>query len=311
MQCVGGGVLAEAVHVESLPLSVGDVIDADFVFLDLECDDPLLDTGTWFVVCVCAVGSILLLGLAVAAWQGRARGAAAAAAKSSPPAGRCARGRRPPACREMGDARRPRQRRGDPGPGMGLRRCQLQRGTGNHASRPGRVVDVPAAESQSILPLRALLLAALCTLLALGSGASAARRRHGHLGERVGEARVPGHVYHEAEWGVATANVTALDAPGRPQAVASIPAQVIGLQETKLTAQMQRSMTKSLRNQGWHAVWGAPQAPRQAREGQAHDGGTWNAEYGGVGVMVRKGLPVAQPKIDSPLRRRLWDTGRW
>eukprot|EP00666_Eupelagonemidae_sp_cell4sb_P014301 gene14301-16884_t len=66
--------------VESLPLSVGDVIDADLVFLDPECDDPLLNSAAWFVLCVCAVGSILLLGLAIAAWQGRARGAAAAAA---------------------------------------------------------------------------------------------------------------------------------------------------------------------------------------------------------------------------------------
>eukprot|EP00660_Eupelagonema_oceanica_P019539 gene19539-biopygen13492 len=72
-----------------------------------------------------------------------------------------------------------------------------------------------------------------------------------------------------------TANVTCL--ASMETTVATWEADVIALQEVKLTAAAQSAMTKSMARRGWQALWGPP----RPQCGQ----GVWNAAYGGVGIL--------------------------
>ena len=68
-------------------------------------------------------------------------------------------------------------------------------------------------------------------------------------------------------------------------------------------------MAASLREAGWQAIWGKALPPLSPQE-------PWAAEYGGVGILVRNGIPATRgangsKDTDSAVRRRLWHTGRW
>eukprot|EP00660_Eupelagonema_oceanica_P019027 gene19027-biopygen9786 len=139
----------------------------------------------------------------------------------------------------------------------------------------------------------ALLLAAVLCLVVW---------RAGLLGVRVGEAALPGH-----PWVVTTANVTALSERTRPL-VTALGGSIIALQEVKLTKAGQQAMGKRLWHDGWQVAWGQAQPPAK-REGQLDR--LFAAEARGVAIMVRRGLPMQPGPIDTPLRRRLWTTGRW
>ncbi len=59
---------------------------------------------------------------------------------------------------------------------------------------------------------------------------------------------------------------------------------------------------------GWQANFGKPQ-PRRLVAGQV--GSIWDAQYGGVGVLGRVGVPMQEGTRDTDVRRRLWESGRW
>eukprot|EP00663_Eupelagonemidae_sp_cell21sb_P002558 gene2558-6142_t len=235
----------------------------------------------WYSV-ACAAGTVLLLFVAVlaAAWWGREEESKAAA-----PALRYARrrSRSAAACQPHRPRRRPR------------RGGQADRGPATPAGGARAGTMHGCGES----PRRA-------RCIALMMFAALAVEHGGLLGVRLGEAKVPGKLYEGSEggWGIATSNVTALNAPGRESAVTALPAEVIGLQETRLTADGQKVMTRSLRAKGWQVIWGAPQQ-------QGRSDSVWDAGGGGAAVLVKNGIPVAAPKIDTPLRKRLWASQRW
>eukprot|EP00660_Eupelagonema_oceanica_P016471 gene16471-20147_t len=151
------------------------------------------------------------------------------------------------------------------------------------AEAGGRVDPTPGAE------------AAVRRNAAAGGWVDPAPRRvrweGGHRGERVGEARHPG----KSGLCVMTANVSSL--PVYEAVVTGFDADVVALQETKLTAMGQRQMGKALDLAGWTAHWGPPRPKKAAAATQ------WNAAHGGVGVLVKKGIPaqVCVPSArDSP-----------
>eukprot|EP00660_Eupelagonema_oceanica_P019609 gene19609-biopygen7999 len=127
----------------------------------------------------------------------------------------------------------------------------------------------------------------------------------GLRGVRVGEAKNPGH---NRSMSVTTSNVTALRA--HVDLVARLAGDVKCLQETRLGKDAQRSMAKDLYQAGWTALWGPPQPLIQPATA---DGITsiWNAKQGGVGVLVRRGIPARLGPVDTVVRRQLWATGRW
>eukprot|EP00973_Karenia_brevis_P081265 11267179-Karenia_brevis.AAC.1 len=86
-------------------------------------------------------------------------------------------------------------------------------------------------------------------------------------------------------------------------------AEVIGLQETRLSEQGQLDMTTTLQQQGWQSFWGRPQEPQH--RAQAFVPSPWNATHGGVGIVVRSGIPAQPAPLDTPRRQALWNTGRW
>ena len=50
-------------------------------------------------------------------------------------------------------------------------------------------------------------------------------------------------------------------------AVTELPAQVVAVQETRLTQAGQQSLQRALHADGWQAVWGKPQPIRKVRRG--------------------------------------------
>eukprot|EP00662_Eupelagonemidae_sp_cell21_P054111 gene54111-26767_t len=113
-----------------------------------------------------------------------------------------------------------------------------------------------------------------------GARAAAELLLGGYRGVRVGEAKTPGKGPASA-WGIMSSNVTSLNAPLRESEVAAFDAEVIGLQECRLTKEGQKTMSRSLLLAGWRTIWGCPQAPRPRRAGEGYS--PWDAEYGGVG----------------------------
>eukprot|EP00973_Karenia_brevis_P005913 805501-Karenia_brevis.AAC.1 len=130
----------------------------------------------------------------------------------------------------------------------------------------------------------------------------------GFNGCRVGEAAVPGPVANSGNWRAVTANITAWST--QADAVMALEADIVGLQETRLSELAQFEAHEEVKQQNWQVVWGKPQPPQQ-RENQDFVPSAWNAKHGGVGILIRKGLHVQSVALDSPLRRKLWDTGRW
>eukprot|EP00664_Eupelagonemidae_sp_cell27_P006048 gene6048-8598_t len=134
-----------------------------------------------------------------------------------------------------------------------------------------------------------------------------------YLGIRVGEAAVPGHRQADRAWRVTTINVTALTST-RSAVVVETLSDVLALQEVRLGGQAQRAMARDLDQKGWRAVWGKPQpllAPAHRHLSARTRESIWYAQQGGVGVLVRKGIPAHAAPRDTPTRRWLWDTGRW
>eukprot|EP00660_Eupelagonema_oceanica_P019294 gene19294-biopygen28237 len=122
-----------------------------------------------------------------------------------------------------------------------------------------------------------------------------------YLGIRVGEARHPGY------WEISTANVSSL-APTQLEATLSLGGEVIGVQETALTGIAQRDLNSQLRRRGWRAIWGKEQPPWVS---EGHQATPWKGQKGGVGVLVRDHIPAVRGPVDTPVRKRLWETGRW
>jgi len=102
-----------------------------------------------------------------------------------------------------------------------------------------------------------------------------------------------------------SANVTSL--PANFAAVVKLPGNVLALQETRLGEVSQRSQRSLLRRAGWQSFWGKPQPLRM---GEYHVS-AGNALPGGVGILVREGIPARLVPPVSAARQILWDTGRW
>ena len=108
---------------------------------------------------------------------------------------------------------------------------------------------------------------------------------------------------------VALANVTSLRLHWHT--VADWRADVVLIMETRLTALAQRVMRARARASGWQAFWGAPL--------ESPGGGICNAPAGGVGILVRQGIPASQvlppkgaPRTESDaLAQTLWHSTRW
>ena len=49
--------------------------------------------------------------------------------------------------------------------------------------------------------------------------------------------------------------------------------------------------------------------PQRRKQGSALS--AYNARHGGVAVLFRKGISARSGPVDTPVRKRLWDSGRW
>ena len=102
---------------------------------------------------------------------------------------------------------------------------------------------------------------------------------------------------------VESANVTSLGRHWRQ--VMTSKADIVCLQETRLTAAGQRAMAALARKMGWCALWGAP---------LDHNGaGVWDTGPGGVGILYRPGMlmQLAARPADDEAVQALWASGRW
>ena len=108
---------------------------------------------------------------------------------------------------------------------------------------------------------------------------------------------------------VALANVTSLRLHWHT--VADWRADVVLITKTRLTAVAQRVMRAQAGASGWQAFWGPPWNPG--------GGGIWDAPAGGMGILVRQGIPAKQvfppkgaPRTESDaLAQTLWHFTRW
>ena len=87
-----------------------------------------------------------------------------------------------------------------------------------------------------------------------------------------------------------------------------IDADIAALQETRLNRWSGGEMRRQLEEDGWQLFSGKAQA-RQNRASETSS--PWNARHGGVAVMVRNDLAASEVPLDSAVRKRLWETGRW
>eukprot|EP00973_Karenia_brevis_P030209 4163564-Karenia_brevis.AAC.1 len=90
--------------------------------------------------------------------------------------------------------------------------------------------------------------------MAVGATVALVSWQAGFVGLRVGEAKNPG------PWKIGTANVTSMWT--QMDAAASISADVLALQETRLSEAGQKLMTEELDKRGWQCFWGCPQPPQ-------------------------------------------------
>ena len=85
--------------------------------------------------------------------------------------------------------------------------------------------------------------------------------------------------------------------------VLALPAEVAGLQETKLTDAGQQRYKKQLLQDGWNAVFGKPLVKRKRGRG--------SVPPGGVAIISRSHIPIQRVPPTTDLAQRLWDTGRF
>eukprot|EP00973_Karenia_brevis_P005580 762075-Karenia_brevis.AAC.1 len=93
----------------------------------------------------------------------------------------------------------------------------------------------------------------------------------GFLGVRVGEAKHPGPLR------VVSANVTSLLT--QCSVIDELVADIVGLQETRLSELGQVEIGRSLLDKGWQCFWGKPQPP-QLRVDINFEPSPWNASHG-------------------------------
>ena len=94
--------------------------------------------------------------------------------------------------------------------------------------------------------------------------------------------------------------------------ISEIEADAIGLSETKLTAGVQRAVTRVLQDK-WDAHWGRPR-PVRRRKGSAFST-AWDGVPGGTGVLARKPLPAQTAHFNltdetAEAWQRFWSIGR-
>ena len=102
---------------------------------------------------------------------------------------------------------------------------------------------------------------------------------------------------------VESVNVTSLRQHWRQ--VLRSKADMLCLQETRLTTAGQRAMTTLAKKLGWRALWGTPLPPK--------GDGMWDTGPGGVGILYTPGMVVqqaARPPQDEKMLA-LWESGRW
>ena len=82
-------------------------------------------------------------------------------------------------------------------------------------------------------------------------------------------------------------------------------ADVIGMEETRLTEAGQRCMKAIAADWGSDCYWEKPMG--------SPAGGIWGAPQGGVGLLFKKGWNVrkVEPDSDDPIACRLWHSRRW
>ena len=113
---------------------------------------------------------------------------------------------------------------------------------------------------------------------------------------------------HPGPLRVAQANVTSLRLHWHT--VAEWRVDVVLISETRLTAVAQQVMRAQAGASGWQAFWGAPLDSR---------GGILDPPAGGVGILVRQGIPARQihlpkgaPRNEAhTLAQTLWHSTRW
>ena len=122
-----------------------------------------------------------------------------------------------------------------------------------------------------------------------------------YLGIRVGEASNPGSS------ALISANITSLHS--QFDEVVRLNAEMLALQETRLSELAQLDMSRLLGDHGWAAIWGKPMQPQKRK--QASVPSAHNARHGAVAVLVRQGIAARAGPVDTPVRKRLWVSGRW
>lgn len=105
---------------------------------------------------------------------------------------------------------------------------------------------------------------------------------------------------------VISANVTSL--ARQYEAILDLQADVLGLQEIRLGEVAQKSYASRLRAHGWQSFWGKPQ-PIITGDNVAPS--AWNAAAGGVGILVKEGIPAKAAAIVGTAMQELWDSRRW
>eukprot|EP00973_Karenia_brevis_P002325 313087-Karenia_brevis.AAC.1 len=81
----------------------------------------------------------------------------------------------------------------------------------------------------------------------------------------------------------------------------TIVADIFALQEVRLSEVGQRDMARELKERGWQCFWGRHQEP-QERADPSFVPSPWNAAHGGVGILVRNGIPARHAPVDTPTR---------
>ena len=102
---------------------------------------------------------------------------------------------------------------------------------------------------------------------------------------------------------IVSANITSMHT--YCQDVASWLADIIAVQETRLTLKGQQVMAGILRERGWGTLWGQPMPAGSA--------GVWHSAPGGVGLLARSpwAMKLVVPAGDNELGQSLWQSTRW
>ena len=106
---------------------------------------------------------------------------------------------------------------------------------------------------------------------------------------------------------ITSANITSMNS--QLDVVIRLPGQVLALQETRMGAAAQRIMTRTLADQGWHIIWGAPMPLISLGPGATPT--PWSAHAGGCAIAARAGTPLRALSPTTAAVKQLWEAGRW